>query len=83
MIIVIVRGDGNTIRNLFGNVGWNSYYLFWLFDFYGKAPYIVNFFTFIPENDPRLLRIIGTIILIGIIVLFLPLLLEVENINLL
>lgn len=48
----------------------------------GKTPFIVNFFNFIPEYDPRLLKILGTIIIIvGVIVIFLPFVLGTENMN--
>jgi len=48
----------------------------------GKTPFIVNFFNFIPEYDPRLLKILGTIIIIvGVIVIFLPFILGTENMN--
>lgn len=48
----------------------------------GKAPFIVNFFNFIPEYDPRLFKILGTIIvIIGFIVILLPFILGIENMN--
>lgn len=48
----------------------------------GKTPFIVNFFNFIPEYDPRLLKILGTIIIIvGVIVIFLPFILGTESMN--
>lgn len=48
----------------------------------GKTPFIVNFFNIIPEYDPRLLKILGTIIVIvGFIVILLPFILGTGNMN--
>ena len=54
---------------------------YWIYK--GKTPFIVNFFNFIPEYDPRLLKILGIIIVIvGFVIVMLPYILGIENMNL-